>query len=71
MRIPMPHAERKKRAVGPAAVGAVGPEQRRQLLLRDEISNTHFLIDTGAEVSLLPASQAAASASKMPNQHPS
>lgn len=41
---------------GPTAVNAVGPDPLPQLLLCDELSGRKFLVDTGAQVSILPAS---------------
>lgn len=39
------------------AVSSVGPNQPSQLLLCDDITGRTFLIDTGAQVSLLPSSR--------------
>lgn len=47
--------EAGKRQSGSAAVNAVGPPQ---LILCDELSGRNYLIDSGAQVSLLPASTA-------------
>ena len=45
-----------KRPNGSAAVNSVDPKNPPQLLLADKLSGKTFLIDTGAQVSLVPAS---------------
>lgn len=46
-----------KRTSGSATVNVVDPPSPPQLVLRDAISGRTFLIDTGAQVSLIPATQ--------------
>jgi len=46
-----------KRPSGPADVNTVGPHPA-QLVLRDKLTGRDFLIDTGAQVSLIPATVA-------------
>ena len=51
MSIPTRHAPAGKLIAGPA-VNSVGPEQ---LIIQDDNSGLQFLIDTGAQVSIIPA----------------
>ena len=54
-----PHARKRETPRPPLkAAGAAGLSHSRLLYIKDNISNYRFLIDTGAEVSVLPASPA-------------
>lgn len=46
----------KKLANCPSRTAGVGANQSRRLLIRDDTNNIRFLIDTGSDVSIVPAS---------------